>query len=357
MYWSIDGEPDIKNDQAIYVNEPDVSDYVIPQSDNNTDADQDPYQYIDTQKSTNVRNLNKSNSNDSSSFCKTDRKCIIIIFMGALLVVAIAVAVFFAFFNETNDEGEGNAEINVNGWSDWTPWGGCICLNAIATRMRHRSCSSTKKLCQGPDTENQNCSSSLPCSAQEDNVAVWEIWGNWSPCSTTCGSDGTQHRMRLCTTKHQNTAECEGDDTQIKNCSTTAQCPSASVCYLQYNTLSESYRRESFGAGSNCDAGKVDVNAWYRFNLSTGENGVLDHCPRFGACGTDRPIWMDDSHPTQYGVIQEARMAASWLDNCFSYSGSASVTKCAVNGEVFFLYKLWRPPYCSSSYCTQKYEL
>ncbi len=158
----------------------------------------------------------------------------------------------------------------------------------------------------------------------------------------------------------------ENKDTQIENCSTSIPS-SASVCYDPYITLSESFRRESVGYrpmyARNCDLVRGDGTSWYRFNLATGENGVLDHCPKSGTCGTWYPIWMNGTHPTQYGVVKNVMMAASrWgkfsgKEGCFWWSGSALVTKCSINGDVFYLYKLWKTPGCRSSYCTRINDL
>ncbi len=143
-----------------------------------------------------------------------------------------------------------------------------------------------------------------------------------------------------------------------------------SVCNTNYSILSESYRRESI-PGSwkdniyNCDQDKIDGSSWYRFNLSSGENGVIDSCPKWQTCGTTQPIWMNNTHPTEYGVIKTVTMGSSsrgigfWHahdSNCFYFNGSAQVTKCNINGDVFYLYKLWQPP-CYLSYCTRKYDL
>ncbi len=135
---------------------------------------------------------------------------------------------------------------------------------------------------------------------------------------------------------------------------------SASVCFDNYTTLSESYRRESVDYGVNCDRDTVDGTSWYRFQLETGENGVLDHCPRYRTCGTWDPIWMNSTHPEQYGTIKQVTMYASYDergdgDDCFLRSGSGRVTKCWVDGDIFYLYQLWKPSGCDASYCTRTY--
>ncbi len=111
----------------------------------------------------------------------------------------------------------------------------------------------------------------------------------------------------------------------------------------------------------NCDRDLVDGTSWYRFQLASGENGVLDHCPKHMTCGTYLPIWMDATHPEEYGTIKQVTMGASadtGDGECFYDSGPARVTKCAVDGDIFYLYKLWRPDLWGCfSYCTRTYEI
>ncbi len=172
----------------------------------------------------------------------------------------------------------------------------------------------------------------------------WTKWGSWSSCNCK------QERVRSCTAPEQHHDKyCPGQDREIRNCSFPGPGPlpchkQAPVCYLPYMTFSKSYRRESVGNQLGyCDKDKVDGTSWYRFNLSSGENGVLQTCPKYETCGTGQPIWMVGEHPTQYGDIKDVTMAASNGDNCHRDSGPAQVTKCHVDGEDFFLYKLWKP--------------
>ncbi len=179
------------------------------------------------------------------------------------------------------------------------------------------------------------------------------VWTPWTSCSVSCIS-GIQQRIRLCTpSEKQNTSFCpNGWIEQTQNC-----VGSSCKCYEPYITLSENYRRESVPHDYTCDKNKIDGVSWYRFNLSTGENAVTEHCPEQKTCGTFGPIWLNGSHPTEYGLIQQVTMAASFDGSCFYIAGSARVTKCMVNGDVFFLYKLWKPTGCYRSYCTDKYQL
>ncbi len=209
-------------------------------------------------------------------------------------------------------------------------------------------------------SKNDVCTTNSDISPSIGEWSSSKDWSSWDTCSA-CGTQGTQHRIRLCTaSERHNTSFCpHGWLRQTQNCtdSNSERCPSASVCYDHYLTLTESYRRESVGGGGNCDRDKIDGTSWYRFRLETGENGVLDHCPEHFKCGTELTIWMNGSHPTESGVIKHVTMGASLGGNCFYSSGFALVTKCNVDGDVFYLYKLWRLSRCDSSYCSGLYSI
>ena len=138
---------------------------------------------------------------------------------------------------------------------------------------------------------------------------------------------------------------------------------SASVCYEPYTTFTDSYRRESVSSSGKCDMYEVDGTSWYRFQLETGENGILDHCPLIWTCGSSWPMWMNDTHPEDYGEIKQVTVGASskghpWYgDTCFAESGTVMVTKCGVDGDIFYLYQLWRPDRCALAYCTRTYDI
>ncbi len=190
------------------------------------------------------------------------------------------------------------------------------------------------------------------------NSYKWNDWSPWQPCPVTCGS-GVQHRTRSCNTTE---VGCEGLDRETQNCmaSPSLPCPPDPVCFQNYTTLSESYRRESVPRSPyNCE--RIDETSWYRFQLVSGENGVINHCPRWYTCGTEHPVWMDDTHPEEFGEIKQVTMYGSTKGagsgTCFTWSGSALVTKCLVDGDIFYLYQLWDPGKCAWSYCTSTYDI
>ena len=62
----------------------------------------------------------------------------------------------------------------------------------------------------------------------ENNVLVncsWDVWSQWTTCSTTCGS-GKHNRIRNYKTVAQyGGLECEGERNEYKNCSNNPNCP------------------------------------------------------------------------------------------------------------------------------------
>ncbi len=315
----------------------------------------------------------KSDARSNTFHCKIDRKVVVIILAVILLliVVVIAVSVSFAMQNSGNDD-----STSSNGWATWSSWGTCSVSASCGTGTQERLRLCTKSVndgddsqCPGSDRQIQNCTIHCPING------AWTEWSN-STCSVTCGK-GTKRRTRTCTNPAPKYGGkmCSGPDTKTETCIEYPRNCSASVCFDPYTTFSESYRRESFrwlapmadicnshsleSDIGECDRDKVTEGEWYRFNLSTGENSVLDHNPNpyyypdLYTCGTCWQIWMNSSHPTEYGVIKDVTMVVNnyyWGNN----RGSGSVTKC-VNGEVFYLYKLWVPWFCSASYCAGTY--
>ena len=279
--------------------------------------------------------------------------------MGVLISLLVLGAIISAVLLLNNDDGGTSYnEGNSYKWNDWSPWQPCPVTCGSAKQNRTRTCNMVKGECQGPHSETRDCSASVRCP-------VWDDWSDWQPCPVTCGSGvGVQLRTRSCNTTE---VACQGPNRETQNCtaSPSLPCPTAPVCFEPYTTLSESYRRESVRGRKpyNCDPDKLDFTSWYRFNLTTGENGILDHCPRRDTCGTRFPVWMNDSHPEQFGAIKLVTMYGSSKgassDNCFWKSGSARVTKCNVTGDIFYLYQLWRPTIrnCGASYCTRTYDI
>ncbi len=128
-------------------------------------------------------------------------------------------------------------------------------------------------------------------------------------------------------------------------------------CYGGYTTLTDDYRRVG-QIGSYCDRDVIEDGWWYRFSVSTGENGLLDSCVPDGFCGGSGPIWMTTKHPKVIGQLMQSSVVVSNGGDCdySTWGGDIEVTKCYVGGERFYLYKMWKPTVCPISYCVRRYD-
>ncbi|MEE6467583.1 hypothetical protein FKM82_007315 [Ascaphus truei] len=81
------------------------------------------------------------------------------------------------------------------GWTPWSPWSDCPVTCGAGVQIRTRACidpppRNNGSVCQGPDTERQECTNRL-CEGG------WCDWSDWSPCSRTCGT-GISSRTWRC---------------------------------------------------------------------------------------------------------------------------------------------------------------
>ncbi len=85
---------------------------------------------------------------------------------------------------------------------------------------------------------------------------------------------------------------------------------SLAVCYGGYVTLSEEYRRVG-ETGTYCDDTIIFNNIWYRFDLATGENGLLDICPHSNSCGSQIGMYVMTDHPRVIGERMQSYIGGS----------------------------------------------
>ena len=58
----------------------------------------------------------------------------------------------------------------------------------------------------------------------------WAAWGDWTPCSATCGADGTRSKNRTCTdpAPQHGGDQCNSTlsgDLETESCNTDVICP------------------------------------------------------------------------------------------------------------------------------------
>ncbi|XP_078334077.1 adhesion G protein-coupled receptor B1-like [Crassostrea virginica] len=100
---------------------------------------------------------------------------------------------------------------------DWGPWGHCS-ATCEGQRKRTRACippTNGGAPCTGSTTESEQC------GAQNCPVdGLLSVWGNWTPCSVTCGS-GSRVRSRACIPPQHGGRDCHGLTYEMSKCSTS----------------------------------------------------------------------------------------------------------------------------------------
>ncbi|XP_038071797.1 spondin-1-like [Patiria miniata] len=104
-------------------------------------------------------------------------------------------------------------------WSDWTE---CSRSCGKGTMRRQRMVKQKARhggqAC-GKQKEKKNCSTG-PCPRD----CMMSDWGEWTPCSVTCGNDGTQIRMRKIKKKARGSGQPCGPRREERVCGTPIEC-------------------------------------------------------------------------------------------------------------------------------------
>ncbi|XP_073488988.1 LOW QUALITY PROTEIN: SCO-spondin-like [Aquarana catesbeiana] len=114
-------------------------------------------------------------------------------------------------------------ECRVNGdWTPWSPWSDCPATCGAAVQIRSRACINPPPRnngsdCEGPDTERRNCTN------QHCEGSSRCGWSEWSQCSRSCGT-GISSRTWRC--------DCHGAESLDVPCNSTERVETA-ACYLQ----------------------------------------------------------------------------------------------------------------------------
>ena len=120
----------------------------------------------------------------------------------------------------------------------------------------------------------------------------------------------------------------------------------ADPCY-HYENLSEANRKIDYltPPGSElCDYKLPE--GWYRFVGAAGTKMLTTRVQAF-RCGTDRPGWLDGTHPTvEDGEVQRKVCFSDRATGC-KYSTKIFVKNCGSN----YIYEHKNLPICYSRYC------
>jgi len=98
-------------------------------------------------------------------------------------------------------------------WSSWSPYSSCSVSCGGGTQSRTRACTPGGD-CEGEGREERECGTD-PCAMN----GGWSSWGEWSPCSASCGG-GNKTRVRECSdpAPAHGGEDCDGENTETEEC-------------------------------------------------------------------------------------------------------------------------------------------
>ncbi|XP_073502248.1 uromodulin-like [Phyllobates terribilis] len=88
---------------------------------------------------------------------------------------------------------------------------------------------------------------------------------------------------------------------------------------------------------------------WYRFQGKT-EQRIPEHCIKEFSCGTQSPLWINDTHPKVEDGTVNATVCASWNGDCCAWRHPISIRACPGG---YYVYKIQNTPICNAAYCTE----
>lgn len=101
---------------------------------------------------------------------------------------------------------------------------------------------------------------------------------------------------------------------------------------------------------SLCDQ---NVSGWYRVLDSdkSKELALPQFCPESGSCGTDSPIWLNDSYPEVADGIVVKTVCVRSTNSCCETSFTIKVKNCSS----YYSFNLTNVPMCNQRYCFGQY--
>ena len=151
--------------------------------------------------------------------------------------------------------------------------------------------------------------------------------------------------------------ECRRRNSQTTNTTTTATTTSTTAATITTSSppqlqkcrsalnLTEAWRQDHNGSriipnGSQaCDTRTMVSHGrpWFRFTAAAGSM-LLNRCPPAYSCGTNAPLWSNDTMPSVVGVVSNISVYGSWGGNCKHSTLLVSVMRCSDETPNDFIY-------------------
>ncbi|KAI4890925.1 hypothetical protein NFI96_021550 [Prochilodus magdalenae] len=166
-----------------------------------------------------------------------------------------------------------------------------------------------------------------------------------SNCAANC-SPGHQHRAGRSVDTHDRASISVGPF--IRTAGHTAKSNTFDPCN-KYTSLDQPWRANNKTDLIICDW-NFNWNGWYRFFYYGMNIRMTESCVPTSRCGTYYTLWLNGSHPEiEDGAFTRQVCGNAGGDCCLFGSTSIKVKTCPGNYSV---YKLSRPNYCNTAYCT-----
>lgn len=92
-----------------------------------------------------------------------------------------------------------------------------------------------------------------------------------------------------------------------------------------------------------------DSSPWYRFKHDAGDR-LIEKPVEPWFCGTEIPIWMNGTHPTDTAETT-AEVCGTYSTDVCGWKGTVRIQLCNESESEFFVYLLTMPPGCAMAYC------